>query len=366
MNFFHKIAIDRFHPSYVSGWCYHRFAKKKTLTLCLRVKDRIVSKTTANLFREDLLELGLHPTGKCGFELIIDPAAVCNGRQAYILTLEDSKRPLAVLNHGENERHWGQRIRGLISSSLSVFSGSRPRIVFMHIPKTAGTSFNTHSSKIFQRREISTHIELEDQSHYHILARDKKYLSGHLRFGVLKDFFGDQDFRFYTIVREPYGHLHSHLKWMIKTATSDSDNYFKYSNRVIYDLGRKLSGVAFDHASGIMDFVGNLDEVEARFFDNMQTRYFCDHEISRMTEVDFRQALDNTKRFSLIGLTEEYDSFFAKFIKQNSLADTQITRQLNRSLDPPLFDAADPVVRSALLPLVQYDLQLYEEVKKGW
>ncbi len=98
--------------------------------------------------------------------------------------------------------------------------------------------------------------------------------------------------------------MHSHLTWMIRTAAEDSDNYFKHSNEVIYQLGKKLAGIEFGRVERIEDFVRNISNVEAKFFDNMQTRYFCEQEIGRVTEDDFRQAVNNIKEFSLIGLTE--------------------------------------------------------------
>ena len=364
MNFIHKIAIDRCHPNYISGWCYHRFNKKKAVKLCLRHNGRVISRAAANLFREDLLELGLHPTGKCGFEIIVDPAAVPSEAGEYTLTPVNSTSPLAVFSHDLSASLENTNIWKPFKLFLPLSSCSGPRLLFMHIPKSAGTSFNTQVSKLFHRKKISTHIELENKARYPLLARKKKYLSGHLRFGVFKEYFCAADFRLYTIVREPYAHLHSHLKWMIRTAAEDSDNYFKHSNEVIYQLGKKLAEIEFGRVERIEEFVSNLSNVEAKFFDNMQTRYFCEQEIGRVTEDDFRQAVNNIKEFSLIGLTERYEQFLQQFVAQNKLSSPEKSGQLNRSGSPPLFDGTNPEIRNVLLPLVQYDLRLYDIIKK--
>ena len=364
MNFVHKIAIDRFHQNYISGWCYHRFNKRKAVTLCLRHNGKIVGRTTADMFREDLLELGLHPTGKCGFEIIIDPTAVFSGTGVFLLTPINSTRPLAVFNADLSARIGYTGIWKQLDLLLPLPSGFGPRLLFMHIPKTAGTSFNTQVSKMVHRKKIATHIELEDRARYPLLARKKRYLSGHLRYGVFKDYFCAGDFRLYTIVREPYAHLHSHLKWMIRTAAEDSDNYFKHSNRVIYDLGKKLAAIEFNRVERIDDFVRNLSNVEAQFFDNMQTRFFCEQEIGRVTEEDFSRAVNNTEKFSLIGLTERYELFLQQFAAQNNLSCPETSGQLNRSVSPPLFAGDDPEIRAVLRPLVQYDLRLYDNIKK--
>ena len=365
MNFFHKIAIDRLHPNYISGWCYHRFDKKKAVTLCLRHSGKVISRTTADMFREDLFELGLHPTGRCGFEIRIDPAAVLSETGVFLLTPINSTRPLALFSPDLSTRIGNTGIWKSFKLLLPLRSVSGPRLLFMHIPKTAGTSFNTQVAKMFNRNKIGTHIELEDRTSYPLLARKKKYLSGHLRYGIFKNYFCAGDFRLYTIVREPYAHLHSHLKWMIRTVAEDSDSYFKYSNRVIYELGKKLAAIEFGRVERIEDFVGNLSDVEAQFFDNMQTRYFCEQEIDRVTEDDFIQAVNNSKEFSLIGLTERYEQFLQQFTAHNNLSNPEKSGQLNRSVSPPLFAGDDPEIRSVLLPLVRYDLKLYDIIKKG-
>ena len=364
MNYYHKLAIDRLNQSYISGWCYQRFNKNKTVNLCLRFKGTVIGRASANLFREDLLELGLHPTGKCGFELIIDPPAGSFEKGEYTLTPELSTRPLLVLRSdlpGSGIKE--QALTGL-RSLLPSFKRQQPLLLFMHIPKTAGTSFNTEVFTLLPKNKIATHIELDDRERYGLLARKKRFLSGHLRFGIFKEFFCHGDFQLYTIVREPYAHLHSHLKWMIKTAEENSDNYFKYSNRVIYELGIKLAQIDFGAPEQMSQFVENLSEVEAHFFDNMQTRYFCSQEIDRVSDIDFEQALNNIKSFNLIGTTEKYELFLNQFVKLHKLKKTETSRQLNRSKSEPLYDTAAPDVREILQPLVGYDLRLYNHINK--
>ncbi len=362
MNVLYKISIDRFTPQYISGWCYSRLNKQQVVNLCLRYNGEVISRAAADLFREDLLELGLHPTGRCGFELVVDPPADGFGNGAYTLTLAQSSHPLLVLDTIKCSPKKREGFRERLSSLLPSVPRSQGLILFMHIPKTAGTSFNTQIYTLFPRHKISTHIELEDKSRYDFLAKEKHFLSGHLRFGLFQRYFCQGNFQLYTIVREPYAHLHSHLKWMIKTAQEDTDNYFKYSNRIIYDLGKKLAETGLDTTERLEYFVETLSTVEARFFDNMQSRYFCDQEIERVRETELQEAIKNAKGFRLIGKTERYSVFLNHFIMLNKLRVTGKERKLNRSESKPLFDISDPEVREILHPLVRYDLQLYDHI----
>jgi len=322
----------------------------------------VISRASANIFREDLLELDLHPTGRCGFELIIEPPVVRFEKKAYTLTLEHSLRPLAVIDSDQFNREKKETLREKLDSLVPSFPRSYPLLLFMHIPKTAGTTFNTQVSTLLPRNKIATHIELEDKNRYNALADRKYYLSGHLRFGIFKEYLCHGDFQLYTIVREPYAHLHSHLKWMIKTANENSDNYFKHSNTVIYELGRKLADTEFESAAHINHFVQNISVVESRFFDNMQTRYFCDQEVDRVSAVDLERAVINTGYFKNIGVTERYSEFINQFVDLHELQKIETSRQLNRSKSMPLFDIEDSEVRQVLYPLVQYDLRLYNHI----
>jgi hypothetical protein len=233
----------------------------------------------------------------------------------------------------------------------------------MHIPKTAGTSFNTLAQAVFPKGTAINHIELLPQSKYSVLAENYNYISGHLRLGTLQGCFDSELIDLYTILREPYGQLHSHLKWLIQTAANPDERYFKATNPVIYNLGVRLSQVAFADKGSLTEFVSNINSVEAAFVDNLQTRYFLENHPERATPDDVKTALANSRKFKLIGTTEKYESFVREFGEINGLAFEAVDSRMNISATAPLFDIHNEEVRSVLLPLVQTDLTLYDSIK---
>ncbi len=360
MNVFYKISIDRVNANYISGWCFHRLHPDRTLVLQCFQNGTLMAEAEATIFREDLRTLALHPTGKCGFELIPDSPGGYDFSKSISICLKDKGTKLADLSQ-----------QAAVNRSKDVYHSLKRLInkrkfpqtaVFMHIPKTAGTSFNTQAQALYPQGTTINHIELLPESSYRSLAQNHNYISGHLRFGQLKHNFGSEGFAFYTILREPYAQLQSHLKWLIQTAANPQEKYFKATNRVIYNLGIKLGQVAFADINSLADLVCSLGPVEAAFIDNLQTRYFLDHQPARVDSEDIDIAIANSHNFKLVGLTERYNQFVSAFRNLNGLKSSLHPSPMNISTSEPLFDIHDGEVRKVLQPLIKADLQLYNSV----
>lgn len=364
MNIFYKISIDHVNGNYISGWCYNRFHKSRSVVLQLYGNGQLIAETRADRFREDFKALGLHPTGTCGFEFVSSQDVGFDLHHLHEIRVKGSKSWLARIEGGQ----WRGRqvnISKRLKKTIFPRKKSSSTAVFMHIPKTAGTSFNTLAHSLFPKGATINHIELIPAHRYPALQQEYRFISGHLRFGLLKKYFGSDNTSYFTIVREPYQQLHSHLKWMIQTAANPDEEFFKATNKVIYNLGLKLSRVDFSSTDSLRYFVDSLDDLEAAFLDNNQTRYFLDDQPRRVIEGDLDKAAANAALFDLVGITEEYDSFVDRFKELNNIDVSTILNRLNISRAAYLFDYNDEIVCDILKPLVQVDLPLYDLIVNG-
>lgn len=364
MSLFYKISIDQVNTNYLSGWCFQRLRRNDSVVLQCWHNDQLIAETQANLFREDLRELRIHPTGRCGFEFLFELGSEFVSSEKLTIKPKNVNQKLLEVWPGTGEITFYQDYFARLKDSFKKKKGALT-IVFMHIPKTAGTTFNTAAQTFFPSGSVISHIELIDKNRYEALPSSYHFISGHLRFGLLKSFFLAENTDFYTIVREPYAQLHSHLNWLINTAADSSDNYFKHNNPAIYILGKRLASVDLSNASLISEFVENLSHVEAAFLENLQTRYFLDNQPENITDMELALAKENSQLFKLIGFTEEYDSFVDTFVQWNRLSFIRQTGELNKSSRSKLFDFSDPDIRRALFPLVWADLDLYEYLRKS-
>ena len=365
MKVFYKISIDRVNANYISGWCFHRLHRDRPLVLQCFQDEKLCAEAEASLFREDLKALGLHPSGKCGFELIPRDNGNFDNSTPLSIRIKTSGVRLAEISIDDFTAD-GSSGYGLLKSLFRKRKKRGTTAIFMHIPKTAGTTFNTLAQSIYPNGSAITHIELLAEERYSSLVKDHDFISGHLRFGRLKSHFNPDYHAFYTIIREPYAQLHSHLKWLIQTATAPDENYFRLTNRVIYNLGLKLERLNLANIDVLADFVRSLDDLEAAFIDNAQTRYFLEGQPSRVGEAEVREALCNSEKFKLLGLTENYSEFVTSYLELNKLDRVKQPDPLNISRTPLLFDVQNEAVREILQPLVQADLKLYRSIAEPW
>ena len=58
--------IDVFSPTKISGWVFEK-GSENSIEVVLKRNDSIIARTVANMYRKDLEEKEIHPTGNCGF-----------------------------------------------------------------------------------------------------------------------------------------------------------------------------------------------------------------------------------------------------------------------------------------------------------
>lgn len=347
MLHFIKHAVDIVNQQRITGWCYSALLKNMPVILQVFAGREKLGEIVADDFRQDLKDLGLHPTGRCGFR--------------YYFPADFSPKP-------------GQTIRlvpkrGIKTLERYVYEdlpqvndrNSGKGIVFMHIPKTAGTSFNANVRRFFPEDKSIIHIEAVKED---IDPAAYQYIAGHYIFGQLQEKFPADKFSYYSIIREPYSHLHSHLNWIRGIGSEISSGFFGKHPDVIRELAVRLNANDIDIESLLAELVANLKGFELDFFDNIQTRYFLKSRIERVGDQDLREALEHSRMFEAVGLTEAYDEFSRTFCEKNGISYVEQAKTFNRSKHRPLYDHREEKMKQLVHPLIKYDLQLYEQIKK--
>ncbi|MBT8329344.1 MAG: hypothetical protein KJN87_06520 [Desulfofustis sp.] len=346
---FYRYSIDRLNGRFISGWCYPRFSKSRPVYIAAMVDGTLIGRFTNDRYRPDLVEQQLHPSGVCGFDFSFPADFTPDSCQWFELYFDSFKTPVTRIGCSEIE---------LLKPSLTA------PICFMHIPKTAGTSFNALARSCFSGDRFITHIErLGEQELQRGLER-VHYLAGHLPLHELEKVVDLSGFELISIIREPYSHLHSHLNYVkgVRPGSKLESYYGFHHNETIKSLSDALNRIDFSNPEEIHGFVTGLHDYQLDFFDNIQTRYFLDYRPDRVGEEELRRACSNTSRFISVGLTETYECFKDSFCELIGVSSAEQKLQSNKSDYYQLFDLADQHIREVLAPLVQFDLYLYDYV----
>ncbi|BDD87891.1 hypothetical protein [Desulfofustis limnaeus] len=343
----YRFAIDRINGRFVRGWCFYRLAKRRPVLLRLVADDTEIGSVLCRDYRPDLQRSGLHPTGCCGFD--------CSFPDGFD-PLQYRRLSIQVDGHSRPLLSFACRDLELLRPSLT-----RP-IFFMHLPKTAGSSFNAFARRCFSASCLAFHVERLPPEERGRLAGSAQFLSGHLPWRQALGMLPPQRWQYLALLREPRAHLHSHLNYVRRVAADErlEVHYDFHHNRTIKELSRWLGAIDLTDDDQLRDFVTGLSGYQRDFFDNMQTRYFLDYRPERVTQSDLEQAVATMQRFHQIGLTESYDRFRDRFCRDLGLPPQPQSVQANRAQHYRLFDPARTVTWEILDPLIRFDLQLYE------
>lgn len=366
MTFLYRFSIDVFSPSVISGWCYHRLLKVREVTLVFSSGSRVLGECVANLFREDLLAQHLHPNGRCGFSFAIPETLHSAQSEDITISIKESGTRLIVVKRTLMGRVVPRQtpLAAQAVRWLRRQMNRRQKVFFMHIPKTAGTSFNSLAGTLYRSGDILTHIESYSRDDFPEIAAKYTFISGHLRIGEVKTFFPSDHFQLYALIREPYAHLHSHFNWLRSIGADKNSAFYKTHHHLFKDIADQFgtrSSLCLDDLQTIVD---NLTGVLREIVDNSQTRHFLDNSPEEISASDCSEAIKNLNLFKRVGLTERYSHFENSFCLDNGFHCKPNSTPLNRSKFSQLYDHKNPATREILLPLVHTDLQLYNYVQK--
>ena len=367
MRFLYQYSIDVFSTSYLSGWVRHRFNAKNAVTLLIKEGDTILGECVANMLREDVRAQRLHPTGLCGFSFQL-PKRYVGAEQKGILSIIVKKSGVVLDTIGPHllgqvlqpkVRFWN---RFKPESSPNI---KKPTTFFMHIPKTAGTSFNSFARTLYNPREIITHIEAYDQSEFSQIADNYRFISGHLRMDSIKNYFTGANINLYTLIREPYAHLHSHLNWLRGIGSDPESAFYKTHHGLLKDVADQFGGTSKLTNQELQQIVDSISGVLNKLLDNCQSRYFLTTDPDKISKEDWREIKSNVQLFTLVGTTEQYREYRKVFCSHHYFDEPQTEKPLNASKFSQLYDHTDPTTREIVQSLVAIDIELYKEVRKA-
>ncbi|MGB7708462.1 MAG: hypothetical protein WBL95_02755 [Microcoleus sp.] len=225
---------------------------------------------------------------------------------------------------------------------------------FIHIGKTAGSSFNAFLKENFRGEE---HCEnyLEPSNVFTRLdyLKSLDYISGHITLDVFDKNFSKKDYFLMTFLRYPVNQLISNINWLIHIYDI-SPKFFANHPKHIQEISLELRSLnLYDPDS----FINALNKFQ-NLFKNNQSRYFGRPPFLG----DVETIIGKIQTLDLVGLTEDYQGAIDNFIRLNELNIKPKLHQENRNLSYRINkDILDnKIIAEFIQEYNQVDILVYE------
>ena len=265
-------------------------------------------------------------------------------------------------------RRWAESVTASFGTAVRrcrPSSASRSKILYLHVAKAGGSSFNLFLQDNFNgeshcERYIETQEGPDGRQRRHLgnldHLRSLDYISGHLTYPILEGSELDlNDYLLVTILRHPFAQTISHMNWVIKISEDPEGVLFKSSRPDVQQMSLKLRAVEGWSPDTVVCWL----EQYPNWFKNNQARYFVSPD--RLSD---NAILDVLHRLDLVGVTERIDAFVSKFRNMARLRGRAGTKPVphenrNSSYQVPLSVLDDPRLQRFLAEYNRFDMAMY-------
>ena len=247
---------------------------------------------------------------------------------------------------------------------LMSFSLCQP-LLYVHIPKTAGSSINKYLQGVFTPARSLIHAESKPNWLEKVNNSEVDFLSGHIPYVNFVKKIKLEKYKKVISFREPLSHVGSHLAWVRALALQGNKDRYDRHPVYIQKLSDKLSQFDFSDPQSISQMIEALNTAEFRLFDNTQTRYIRSDILKpRVDHDDFLSAVENLKSFDYIGC-DDISPMLEAIAHEYNIKFEHDNKRENVNNDKFGLDIFDHETQRSLSPLIKYDLLLYKEIENA-
>lgn len=220
-------------------------------------------------------------------------------------------------------------------------------LIFLHLPKNGGTTFNSILNRIYPKENTFTlhtvdHTRTNKEDFINLSKEERnkiKLLKGHAIFGLHN--YMNENTKYITFLRKP------------------EERIISFYHYVLRKPNNKLYKYVVDNKMSLYDFVTNVTSSD---LNNCQVRWISG--INDKEEIMLEKALENIKKhFSFIGLTEKFDESLI-LLKRKYNWTIPYYKELNRTKKRPLIKEIDSKTLDAINNLNNVDNILYNKMER--
>lgn len=164
-----------------------------------------------------------------------------------------------------------------------------PLIVFVHLPKTAGSTVNRY----LQKSHLAGRAHIEAWQDHQVRAKRKirkfDWVSGHIALPKMQAFLADatpRPLQFYSAVRDPIKQIASHYNWMIEIFHK-GPRFYNSHPLIIKEISQNIRR---SRNITVEEIIEQLKKSPGLFL-NMQSRYLLGEDVVNLSKTEIRKRL---------------------------------------------------------------------------
>lgn len=232
---------------------------------------------------------------------------------------------------------------------------------YLHIPKTAGTTFNDFLAHSFIGEKCSFHIEIEKNIN---VLLESSIISGHLPLPKAKKSIPNfENYIKLTVFRDPLKQVSSHLRFVKKLSEPSEKERLLSHSLGIQKIVAVLKETDLSSPLEIKLFIKWLEDEKLVLFHNSQIQYLIASGF-RMTEKQVEEAIKELHKIDYVGITERLDDYMNYLSTVlNFRKKKRKSKRLNITVESYGLDIHNKEIEKVLEPLICYDKIIYGEAK---
>jgi hypothetical protein len=235
----------------------------------------------------------------------------------------------------------------------------KQKYFYLHIPKTAGTTFNDFLKRAFSSKETLFHIESKLEK-----IENQSVLAGHIILPraqkIIPNF---ENYIKLTVLRDPLSQVSSHLRYVKKLGEPSELKRLEGHTDSIKIIVSFLGTIDFSKVEDINRLIYWLEENNYVLFHNCQMQYLIGSRFI-VNETDIERAKQVIDTIEYVGITERLNEYMEFLSQEFGIRGPVKNKKLNITSETYGLDIKNPDIIKALEPFIAYDKVIYQYTKE--